>query len=87
MLKKMFQEHPDHLQDEVYSEIIDVLHEDYYGKGYQDIFTRKPSIANAQNILGWTPKTDLETSLKITLDAFVEEVRLYNNQAEGPEVY
>ena len=85
MLKKMFQEHPDHRRDEVYSEIIEVPHEEYYGQGYQDIFTRKPSIANAQNSLGWSPQTDLETSLRITLDAFVEEARLYNNQAEGQE--
>ena len=52
MLKKMFQEHPDHRQDEVYSEIIEVPHEEYYGQGYQDIFTRKPSIANAQKFSG-----------------------------------
>jgi nucleoside-diphosphate-sugar epimerase len=87
MLKKMFQDHPDHLQDKVYSEIIEVPHEEYYGQGYQDIFTRKPSITNAKKILGWTPRTDLETSLKITLDAFVEEARLYNNQIEGHEIY
>ena len=87
MLKRMFQEHPDHRQDEVYSEIIEVPHEEYYGQGYQDIFTRKPSIANAQKILGWTPQTDLESSLKITLDAFVEEARLYNNQTKGHEIY
>jgi nucleoside-diphosphate-sugar epimerase len=87
MLKRMFQEHPDHRQDEAYSEIIEVLHEDYYGQGYQDIFTRKPSIANAKNILGWTPRTDLETSLKITLDAFVEEAKIYHNRTGEQESY
>ena len=50
-------------------------HEDYYGKGYQDIISRKPSIAKARELLGWEPKTDLSSSLKITLDAFLEEAR------------
>ena len=44
-------------------------------------------LSNANKILGWTPRTDLETSLKITLDAFVEEARLYNNRTEGQEIY
>ncbi|MGQ9920980.1 MAG: bifunctional UDP-4-keto-pentose/UDP-xylose synthase [Desulfobacca sp.] len=87
MLKRMFQEHPDHREDGVYSEIIEVPHEDYYGQGYQDIFTRKPSIANAQRYLGWTPRTDLATSLKITLDAFLAEVRALESQVAGTEVY
>lgn len=87
MLKKMFQEHPEHRQDEFYSDIIEVPHEEYYGQGYQDIFTRKPSIANAKNRLGWRPRTDLATSLKITLDAFIEEVRLLDAQAPGQEIY
>ncbi len=87
MLKRMFQEHPDHREDQVFSEIIEVPHEDYYGQGYQDIFTRKPSIANAQKYLGWTPQTDLETSLKITLDAFLEEVRQLESEVSGTEVY
>jgi len=87
MLKRMFQEHLDHREDEVYSDIIEVPHEEYYGQGYQDIFTRKPSIANARKYLGWEPKTDLETSLKRTLDAFVEEARLYDSQMAGQEIY
>jgi nucleoside-diphosphate-sugar epimerase len=87
MLKKMFQEHPEHCRDQAYSEIIEVPHEEYYGQGYQDIFTRKPSIANAQKYLHWTPQTDLETSLKITLDAFVEEARLHDQQTKGQEIY
>jgi nucleoside-diphosphate-sugar epimerase len=40
----------------------------YYGKGYQDILTRVPSIKNAQKYLGWSPKVDFETALRKTLD-------------------
>jgi len=41
---------------------------DYYGKGYQDILTRVPSIRNAEKYLGWKPTTDLKTALRKTLD-------------------
>lgn len=40
----------------------------YYGKGYQDILTRVPSVRNAEKYLGWKPTTDLETALRKTLD-------------------
>ncbi len=74
-LRDLFRQHPDHREDGKYSEIVETRHEDYYGPGYQDITSRKPSIAKAQRLLGWEPKTDLTTSLKITLDAFLEEAR------------
>lgn len=41
---------------------------DYYGKGYQDILTRVPSIKNAEQHLGWKPTTDFKTALRKTLD-------------------
>ena len=46
---------------------------EYYGKGYQDIAFRRPSIAKAKKLLGWQPKVDLNTSLKKTLDYFLQE--------------
>jgi nucleoside-diphosphate-sugar epimerase len=48
--------------------IVTVKSDDYYGKGYQDILTRVPSIKNAERYLGWTPTTDLKTALRKTLD-------------------
>jgi nucleoside-diphosphate-sugar epimerase len=48
--------------------IITVKSGDYYGKGYQDIQTRVPSIKNAEQYLGWKPTTDLKTALRKTLD-------------------
>ncbi|MDI6853613.1 MAG: bifunctional UDP-4-keto-pentose/UDP-xylose synthase [Deltaproteobacteria bacterium] len=75
LLRELFQNHPSHRQDRSYSEIIEVSAEDYYGKGYQDILTRTPSIDRARRILGWEPQTDLRTSLKYTLDAFLEEAQ------------
>jgi UDP-4-amino-4-deoxy-L-arabinose formyltransferase/UDP-glucuronic acid dehydrogenase (UDP-4-keto-hexauronic acid decarboxylating) len=73
LLKKLFKEHPDHKNDKSYSEIIDVSADTYYGKGYQDIYTRKPSIEKARRLLNWEPKVGLEESLRLTLNSFLEE--------------
>lgn len=54
------------------AEIVTVSSGDYYGAGYQDIETRVPSIAKAERLLGWTPKTDFATGLKKTLDFYLE---------------
>ena len=45
----------------------------YYGKGYQDIEHRKPSIRNAERLLNWTPVVGLEQSVEETLDFFLSE--------------
>lgn len=50
-----------------------VNEKNYYGKGYQDIQFRMPSIKKAKTLLGWTPKVNLDTSLKKTLDYFLQE--------------
>lgn len=73
LLKKIFMEHPEHKKDGAYSEIREVPSESYYGKGYQDIYTRKPSIEKARKLLGWEPKIGLEDSLRMTLYSFLEE--------------
>jgi nucleoside-diphosphate-sugar epimerase len=48
--------------------LVTVASSDYYGKGYQDVLTRVPSIKNAEQYLGWKPTTDLKTALRKTLD-------------------
>ncbi len=48
--------------------LVTVSSGEYYGKGYQDIMTRVPSVKNAEKYLGWKPTTDLETALRKTLD-------------------
>jgi nucleoside-diphosphate-sugar epimerase len=75
LLRDLFRQHPDHASDDAYSEIVETSADSYYGKGYQDILTRKPAIEKARSLLGWEPRTDLATSLSITLDAFLTEVR------------
>lgn len=72
-LKKLFMEHPNHRNDAAYSEIIEVSSLNYYGKGYQDINTRTPSIEKARRLLNWEPTVNLDDSLKMTLYSFLEE--------------
>lgn len=75
LLRELFRNHPEHRDDGVFSEIIEIAAERFYGTGYQDIYTRKPSIAKARELLQWEPKISLEAALKRTLYAFIEENR------------
>jgi len=42
--------------------------EEHFGKGYQDLPHRVPSIERAKQALNWTPKTDIKEALKKILD-------------------
>jgi UDP-4-amino-4-deoxy-L-arabinose formyltransferase/UDP-glucuronic acid dehydrogenase (UDP-4-keto-hexauronic acid decarboxylating) len=53
------------------SEIIEVSSNDFYGKGYQDIDRRVPSIKKAREILGWEPVVDLDTALRKTVEYYL----------------
>lgn len=73
ILKRLFMEHPEHRRDREYSEIIESSQESYYGKGYQDIYSRKPSIEKARTLLNWEPQIGLEDALRMTLHSFLKE--------------
>jgi len=75
ILKELFMKHPDHKNDPVFSEIREVPSDQYYGKGYQDITTRKPSIERAKKLLGWEPRVELREALKRTIEAFLAECK------------
>lgn len=45
--------------------------DNYYGKGYQDVQRRVPSIKRAQQQLDWQPEIDMKTSLKKILDFYL----------------
>jgi nucleoside-diphosphate-sugar epimerase len=53
-------------------EIVEVSSGEFYGKGYQDINRRVPSIAKARDILGWEPVVDLDTALRKTVEYYLE---------------
>lgn len=46
----------------------------YYGKGYQDVAHRKPSIDNAGRCLGWEPSIAMRDTVEETLDFFLRSV-------------
>jgi nucleoside-diphosphate-sugar epimerase len=68
MLVAMVKTYPQYAPLAEKTKLITVNSNDYYGKGYQDVLTRVPSIKNAEQYLGWKPTTDLKTALRKTLD-------------------
>ncbi len=52
-------------------EVIEVSSKEFYGKGYQDINRRVPSIRKAKEMLGWEPTVDLDTALKKTVEYYL----------------
>lgn len=73
MLVAKFQEHPLRSEFPSFAGFCEVESGSYYGTGYQDMQRRKPSIRNAQRLLGWTPTVGLEQSVERTLDFFLQE--------------
>lgn len=45
---------------------------EYYGKGYQDMLVRVPSI-KAIKTLGWEPTTDVRTAIRKTVEYYIDE--------------
>jgi nucleoside-diphosphate-sugar epimerase len=55
-----------HLADKAIIETVDA--QQHFGKHYEDVSARVPSIKNAKEKLGWNPVVDLKGALKSTLD-------------------
>ena len=72
-LRELYLKHPLRNPSKKVPPIEIVREQNYYGKGYQDIQRRLPSIKKAQKLLGWTPKVDLDASIRKTLDYFLKE--------------
>jgi len=67
MIIAAFAEYPDFQEHAAKARTVVVPAERYFGKYYQDIQRRVPSIANAKKRLGWEPKVDLKRAIKLTL--------------------
>jgi nucleoside-diphosphate-sugar epimerase len=63
-----FKGYPEYLAHAAQAKVVSVSSMEYFGKYYQDIHTRVPSIDAAREALGWEPKVDLGTAIKLTLD-------------------
>ncbi len=73
LLVAKFEKHPDRSKFPPFAGYVEVESGSFYGKGYQDVQHRRPSIKNAQRLLGWTPVIGLEKSVETTLDFFLKE--------------
>lgn len=49
------------------SEIVRIPYEEYYGKSYEDAFTRCPDITKARKVLGYNPRVPLEEGIAKTI--------------------
>ena len=67
-----FVKHPSAGRYKKISDIIEVSSGEFYGKGYQDIDFRVPSIKKAREVIGWEPKVDLDTALRKTIEYYLE---------------
>jgi nucleoside-diphosphate-sugar epimerase len=69
-VRDLFMSYPEYSKKGL-PEITEVSSGVYYGKGYQDIDRRVPSIRKAREILGWEPVVDLDTALRKTMDYYL----------------
>jgi len=74
-LRDMVKEYPDYAEKAENCVIAETTSDAFYGKGYQDMLTRVPSVQNAKNKLGWEPKTGIDEALRKTLDFYLIEQR------------
>ncbi|SNY71491.1 bifunctional UDP-4-amino-4-deoxy-L-arabinose formyltransferase/UDP-glucuronic acid oxidase ArnA [Enterobacter sp. CC120223-11] len=80
MLLDCFERHPLRNQFPPFAGFRDVESSDYYGKGYQDVEHRKPSIRNAKRCLDWQPTVEMQQTVEETLDFFLRTVELTETQ-------
>jgi len=86
ILIEKFEAHPLRDQFPPSAGCIEVESGTFYGKGYQDMQRRVPSIKNAKRYLDWEPVVDFETSIEKTLDFFLQQAvdsHLFSDEEES----
>lgn len=68
-----FEKHPLRSHFPPFAGICEIESKSFYGKGYEDVQHRRPSIANAKKFLGWEPSVQMEQSIRETLDFFLRQ--------------
>lgn len=72
MLLDSFQKHPLRKHFPPFAGLKKIESSSYYGKGYQDVEHRRPSIENARRLLDWEPTVDMKQTIDETLDFFLQ---------------
>lgn len=80
MLLSSFEKHPLRDQFPPFAGLKVVESNHYYGKGYQDVAHRKPSIKNARRLLDWEPTVEMQQTVAETLDFFLRTVEGTNGK-------
>lgn len=81
MLLDSFNRHPLRDRFPPFAGFKDVESSSYYGKGYQDVEHRTPSIKNAQRLLNWQPTIAMQQTVADTLDYFLRTTAEAGNVA------
>ncbi len=74
-LRDLVAEYPDYKEKADSCRIVEVSSGEFYGKGYQDMLTRVPSVKNAKERLGWEPTTTIDDALRKTLEFYLVQER------------
>ncbi|MEZ5565668.1 MAG: bifunctional UDP-4-amino-4-deoxy-L-arabinose formyltransferase/UDP-glucuronic acid oxidase ArnA [Gammaproteobacteria bacterium] len=84
ILVEEFERHPLRQHFPPSAGIIELDSASYYGKGYEDVQHRRPSIRNARKLIGWRPEVGLREAIAGTLDFFLkEQVRAHTPRPEA----
>jgi UDP-4-amino-4-deoxy-L-arabinose formyltransferase/UDP-glucuronic acid dehydrogenase (UDP-4-keto-hexauronic acid decarboxylating) len=73
LLVARFEAHPLRSRFPPFAGYQEVESRTYYGRGYEDVHHRRPSIENARRLVGWTPSIDLADAVEGTLDWFLRD--------------
>ncbi|CAK9885769.1 MAG: Bifunctional polymyxin resistance protein ArnA [Candidatus Erwinia impunctatus] len=79
-LLESFERHPLRDRFPPFAGFREVESSSYYGKGYQDVEHRKPSIRNAAKLLNWQPEVTMDKTIDATLDFFLRTVEGVDNE-------
>ncbi|MCM0081910.1 bifunctional UDP-4-keto-pentose/UDP-xylose synthase [Geomonas sp. Red32] len=74
-LRDLVKEYPGYEEKANNCQIVETTSDSFYGKGYQDMLNRVPSVKNAKKKLGWEPTTSIDDALRKTLDFYLIEQR------------
>jgi UDP-4-amino-4-deoxy-L-arabinose formyltransferase/UDP-glucuronic acid dehydrogenase (UDP-4-keto-hexauronic acid decarboxylating) len=84
MLRDLWDKHPKRKELGVaLSPIVETSSGDFYGKGYQDVLTRTPSIKRLSETFGFDPKIGMKESLAKSLDFFLKEYEAMEQVADN----
>ena len=75
MMLKLALEYPEYRDNARKVRLVKTTAAQYYGKGYQDVQSRVPRIAQTTKDLGWKPQVGMHQALKHIFDAYRTQVQ------------